>query len=92
MATENSNPEEVDWNLTRHVMAILQFQEKYLPEVRTALVGETLTLDNHETTGRVRAVIAEVCDRDRLVVPKEYIDSLVRNFIIALKSHDQTGA
>jgi hypothetical protein len=89
MATENSDPDELEWGMARQGLALLQFREKYLPEVRAALVGEKLAFDNHETIGRVRAVIAEICDRDRLVIPKDLLEPLVRNLIIAVDSDEQ---
>jgi hypothetical protein len=92
MVTENSNPEELDWGMARQGLALLQFRGKYLPEVRAALVGERLSFDNHETMGRVRALIAEICDRDRLVIPKHYLEPLVRNIILAVDSDEQTTA
>ncbi len=88
MSSENSNREEVDWDLTRRVVALHQFQQRYLPEVRDTLRGEWLDLDNHETTGKVRAVIAEICDRDRLCIPAEFLHSLVVNFITELAAED----
>ena len=78
--------------MARQGLAFLQFREKYLPEVRAALVGERLAFDNYETMGRVRAVIAEICNRDRLVIPQDYLEPLVRNLIIAVDSDEQTTA
>jgi hypothetical protein len=90
MAAQDAHPEKIDWNRARHMMALLQFQERYLSEVRAAVIGERLAYDNHETTGKIRAVIAEICDRDRLVIPKGYLGSLVQNFILALDSEEPT--
>ncbi len=89
MTADNPNPADIDWERARTAMALHQFQERYLPELRYALVGERLALDNHETVAIVRAAIAKICDRDHFAIPNELLDPLVSNFIIALSHESQ---
>jgi len=88
MDSNNSTPDEVDWNVTRLAVALHQFQHRYQPEVRAALQGERLDLDNQETTNKVRSVVAEICDRDRLCIPAEVLHSLISNFITGLAAEE----
>jgi hypothetical protein len=80
----SSNPCGIDWDVARRAIALYQFEERYLPEVRRALSGERLSFDSHETLEMIRATIREICDRDRLVIPRNVRDCVVAHFLMNL--------
>ena len=60
------------------------FHSKQDVAAQASILLEVESADRGAAPSKIRAKIAEICDRDRLAIPPQCIDSVVSNFIVAL--------